>query len=260
MRPAVMKVGGSIVTEKERDEPAVDRAAMERTAREIAAADRPLVLVHGAGSFGHPLVEDRDIGGGLQGAEDRVDLGWLQRLQNELNGSYCEVLQDEGVPAFPVQASAAAVMRDGDLHRFDTGVVEGLLEDGMVPVLYGTPAWDAEREVAILSGDVIAPAVAAAIDAPVLHATDVDGVYDGDPASEGTERLDELRDPEAVEYGTNGRADVSGEMRGKVEALFRHGRRGRVFSGAREGEIRRALAGEPVGTLVRGDLGENGRD
>lgn len=248
---AVLKIGGSIITDRDSDDPRVDRDAMRRTAHEIASYDGDLVLVHGAGSFGHPLVAERDVDAGLRTDEDRVDLAWIQRLQNELNASYCDVLQDAEVPAFPVQPSAAALMRDGALDAFYTDAAAALLDRDMVPVLFGVPAIDTEQDVAILSGDVTAPAVAADIDADiVLHATDVDGVHDGDPADAGSEPVDVLTDPDAVAFVDGDRPDVSGRMAGKVRALFDHDRRGRIFSGTEAGEIDRALHGAAVGTLV----------
>lgn len=248
---AVLKVGGSIITDRTSDDPQIDLDAMQRTAAEIATFDDDLVLVHGAGSFGHPLVAERDIASGITADRDRLDLAWIQRLQNELNATYCEVLQEEGVPAFPVQPSAAAVMADGAIDIFETAAVSRLLEQGMVPVLFGVPAVDRERDVAILSGDLTAPAVGADIGADiVLHATDVDGVYEGDPDDSGNGLIENLTDPGEVTFVDGDRPDISGRMEGKVRELFDHDARGRIFSGEREGKIRRALQGEPVGTLV----------
>lgn len=247
----VLKVGGSIITDRDSDEPRIDRDAMRRTAREIASYDGDLVLVHGAGSFGHPLVADRDITAGLRGDQDRIDLAWIQRIQNELNAMYCTALQDAGVPAFPLQPSACTVMDDGEIATFRTDAIRALLDRGMVPAMFGTPACDTAHDVGILSGDLTAPAVAADIDADmVLHATDVDGVYDADPSDADSRMLDVVEDPDAVTFVDGDRPDVSGEMAGKVGALFDHGRRGRIFSGIESGTIRRALQGEPVGTLI----------
>ena len=47
----VLKLGGSVVTEKD-DSETVDRAALERAADALAGQD-DVVVVHGGGSFGH---------------------------------------------------------------------------------------------------------------------------------------------------------------------------------------------------------------
>ncbi len=48
----VLKIGGSILTDKTRDN-AARLDEISRVAQEIAARPEDLVLVHGAGSFGH---------------------------------------------------------------------------------------------------------------------------------------------------------------------------------------------------------------
>ena len=48
----VLKIGGSILTDKTRGD-AARQDEISRVAQEIAAHPEDLVLVHGAGSFGH---------------------------------------------------------------------------------------------------------------------------------------------------------------------------------------------------------------
>jgi isopentenyl phosphate kinase len=248
----VLKVGGSVITDRDADEPTPRKAAMHRTADEITAFDGDLVLVHGAGSYGHPQVKRSDLRTGVDTKQDRLDLARIQRLQNELNVLYTEILQEHGVPAFPLQPSAFLTMNGGELVDTKITVIHGLLELGLVPVLYGVPAHDLEQDVSVLSGDVLAPFIADEIDAErVLHATDVDGVYDRHPDEDDAALLDELDHlPEHVSEET-GTANVTGGMRGKLEQLFAYGVCGQIFTGEADGNIRRALTGESVGTLIK---------
>ena len=62
-------------------------------------------------------------------------------------------LIEDGLPAFPFQASSLAVMNAGRLVRMDTETIKGLVESNMVPVLYGVPAYDKAQKCSILSGD-----------------------------------------------------------------------------------------------------------
>src|SRR2546430_16190620 len=50
----LVKLGGSVLTEKERL-PTPRRAAIRRPAAELASVRKPLLIVHGAGSYGHIL-------------------------------------------------------------------------------------------------------------------------------------------------------------------------------------------------------------
>jgi len=256
---AVVKLGGSIVTDKASSELRVDVALVRRLARELFAGNvQPLVLVHGAGSFGHRIVERTGIHEGLSGPGSLLAMAETQRLQYELDSHIAFELLGEGLPVFPVQASASATMKAGELEGMDTRAIEQLIDRGLVPLLYGVPAVDTERGCSILSGDQLAPYVASALGiARVVHATDVDGVYDrapGDPEARRFDRIDrENWDDVRQRLTGSGNVDVTGGMAGKVAALIEHARSGlasRIVDGRIPGRVAAALADENVGTLV----------
>jgi isopentenyl phosphate kinase len=176
-----------------------------------------------------------------------------------LNVEIAATLGRAGLPAIPLQPSAVAVMEDGKLRRLDLTVLRGLLEAGMIPVLFGTPAWDRKRACSILSGDVLAPYLVHRLGFDfVVHATDVDGVYDADPHA----------DPDAQPFPVVNRKtwllvrralrrsaaiDVTGGMLSKAGELVRwakRGVRGRIVDANAPGRVRDALRGRSVGTLV----------
>ncbi len=252
----ILKIGGSIITKKDRDNPSPDLEQMEKVAEEIKEGISNvsgLILVHGAGSYGHPIVKRTGINKGITNKEDRINFAETQRLQNELNSIFTEVLIGKGVPAFPVQPSASAIM-EGKLERMDVEVINGLLDEGLVPVLYGVPAYDRERGCSILSGDEIMPYLARELDAgTVLHGTNVDGIYTSDPNEnpdaeliEKVESMEEVRD----RVGGSKDTDVTGGMLNKVEEIVDMGISGRIFNASRPGNIIKALCGEEVGTYI----------
>ncbi len=250
LETVVMKIGGSIITDRSADAATPREDEMRRTAEEISSFDGDLVLVHGAGSYGHPKAADAELDTGISNDIDRQDLAELQLLQNELNVLYCSILQEYNVPAFPVQPSACVVMQHGEIKEAHLTVIDHLLDHGLVPVLYGTPALDTENDVSILSGDLIAPVIAHHITADtVLHATDVDGVYETFPPSDGTDIVEELTAMRDV-FGDSGKTSVTGGMENKVQQLFTHGQNGQIFNGTTRGTIEQALNGTDIGTTV----------
>jgi len=256
----LVKLGGSLVTDKASDEPRVDVPTVERLAAElVAATPRPTVLVHGAGSFGHRIVERTGIHLGLRDDACLRAMGETQRLQYELDAQVAAVLIDAGLPVMPVQASSMAVMRHGELRSMDVTAVREMVSWGLIPLLYGVPAIDRKQGCAILSGDQIAPRIAAALDIPrVIHATDVDGVYEGDPHQEAdARRIDHIhRGNWALvreRLADSHNVDVTGGMGGKIGALLADAREGqvtRIVDGRIPGRLTAALAGEEVGTLI----------
>ena len=257
---AVVKIGGSVLAPKADRDLRVDRELLERVAKELAELRvRPLVLVHGAGSYGHQIVSRTGIHRGLSGPESRIALGETQRLQHELNCQVADALLRAGLPVMPLQASAVAVLRDGVLEEMNLSVLEGMLARGLVPLLYGVPALDHVRGCSILSGDVIALHVAGQLRvARLVHATDVDGVFTGDPGT----RPDAERVPRITQnnwdrvrpaLAGSREVDVTGGMAGKVDGLLELAARGtvsHVVSARIPGRVAAALADADVGTRI----------
>jgi isopentenyl phosphate kinase len=243
----VLKIGGSLITDKSSEEPKIDLQNTKRISLEIAQAlpqIESLVLVHGAGSYGHPIVKRTGINKGLNGKV--LDFAETQRLQNELNQLFCKELISQGVPAFPFQVSSNAVMRDGDLVFFDLQNLKGLLSHGLVPVLYGVPVFDKIMGCSILSGDTIVPYIAKELKGRILFATNIDGVYNSNPEVDDKARLITRIDGEFNDFWQSSNADVTGGMFKKVKEIIESGREGFIFNGLVEGNIAKALTGKNV--------------
>ena len=75
VKPTVLKLGGSVITDKEKPlTPNLE--AIERLATEISRAKvSSLILVHGGGSFGHPVAERHSIAGGFVDSSQILGFG-----------------------------------------------------------------------------------------------------------------------------------------------------------------------------------------
>ena len=257
---AVVKLGGSVITDKAGGTLVVREALLAELAAQLASHQpERLVIVHGAGSFGHRIVQETRIHEGIMDAAGRRAMAETQRLQYDLCSLVTRQLLAAGLPALPVQASATAVLSEGQLVHLDTMALGHLLEHGLVPVLYGVPAVDRERGCAILSGDVIAPYVAHRLGIDTMvHVTDVDGVFTADPQLDPEAELiprvhrDNWAEVSARLSGSS-TVDVTGGMATKLGELLRWAERGlksRIVSAHVPGRLAAALMDEPVGTLV----------
>lgn len=266
----VLKLGGSVITAKDDTRLILRRNLLQRIAQEIASVAeclRPLVLVHGAGSYGHQIVARTRIHEKMETAADRLAWAETQILQNELNAEVCRIFLDEGIPAFPYQASSSARMRNGNLDGLEGIPLRELVKQGILPVLYGVPAVEETGGCRILSGDVLAVFAAKFLGAShILHGTDVDGVFDKDPKL-STGMHEEEKQPkkwfrisrenwEQVKQGLTGscNTDVTGGMAGKVQEalmLSRDGISARIFDATESGAVKEALQGKPLGTEIQ---------
>lgn len=226
-RPLILKLGGSLLTSGDR-RPRVRREVLGRVAREMRGHG-PLVLVHGAGSFGHGPVE-------------RGEPPWRIHLSVlDLDRQVCDALVRADLSPVPVDPFSGGGLGGVVLP------VRQVLAAGFLPVLYGAVV-PSRNGFEVLSGDRIVSHLALALGARrVGMATDVEGILKGGrplPVLGRGERVDFF----PVE------GDVTGAMEGKVRelrALARRGVTAFVFSGRKPGNVRRFLAGRPVGTRVR---------
>ncbi len=258
-RLVILKLGGSVITHKRSDKPAFASNVVERLAEELARwykAERPhLILLHGAGSFGHPLarryrLEGRMLDAGALKDADRTSAS-VQALSERLS----VVLARAGVPAVPLRTSALARKVHGSVVLDDYGHIGTILANGGVPMLAGDVVIEDGVRIAIASADaLVAPLAKHFRSDRILLATDVDGVYRHYPP-----RRDE-RPLARVDRGTlralavpakSHEHDVTGAMTGKLAALLPlRGRRVCIFNALRTGYLSDALRGKSMGTLI----------
>lgn len=184
-----------------------------------------------------------------------------QRLQNELDSIVTKELIRLGVPAIPCQASASAIMKNGRIEKFYTEAIKGFLKLGLVPVLYGVPAYDRQRGCSILSGDEIIAFLAKRLGARrIIHGTDVDGVFDSDPKrNENAKLIKRISGKNYKSFlkniGSSTGIDVTGGMRRKTDELVRlsrHNITSIIVNATKPGRLERALLGKKaICTIVQ---------
>ncbi len=266
-RVTLVKLGGSLITDKERPETSQDET-IRRLASEIAgslAGDRRsgpprLVIGHGSGSFGHVAAARHRVHEGLadvpaaERAERLRGVAEVQGRAAELHRRVLAALRGAGVPAFSIAPSSTLVMDGGRPVRLATEPFRLALAAGLVPVTYGDVVLDRARGCAIASTETVFASLVAelrrrdhAIDR-VLWA----GVTDGVLNAEGRTIPEVSSDDEAALEATGPAAgtDVTGGMRHRLEsalALARDGVESLVFDGTVPGRLAAALRWEPAG-------------
>lgn len=253
----ILKIGGSVITYKERERPKVNYQNLKRIIDQLLRLNKKFVLIHGAGSFGHPIVEKTGIDKGIRKESDLIAFAETQRLQNELNCLITKELIKKGLPAFPCQASSHAMMRGGRLLKMNFGIIKNLLKLSLIPVLYGVPAFDKKMGCSILSGDQIATFLARKIKADkIIMATDVDGIFSADPKKyKNAKRIKEInrKNFQGVKKILGGSLanDVTGGMLGKVLELSKIAKKGIPSLIIHFSNIKKAFLGKRVGTIIK---------
>ncbi|UIO98760.1 isopentenyl phosphate kinase family protein [Halobaculum sp. CBA1158] len=240
----ILKLGGSVITEKDRPK-TLDGETLASLAAAIGDAEvDDLVVVHGGGSFGHHHAAEHGVSttAGIRDVDGVMD---VHGAMTTLNRFVLSRLHTEDVPAVPVHPlSAAARDADGELTLM-TDQVATMLEEGFVPVLHGDGVVHAGEGVTVLSGDELVTALATALDAErVGLCSTVPGVLDGDDeVIPAIESFDEVADVLGVSDAT----DVTGGMAAKVRELLGLGSPASVFGPE---SLEGFLAGDDVGTRI----------
>jgi isopentenyl phosphate kinase len=246
----VLKLGGSVITEKDRPE-TLDGEALDAAADAVADAVvhgdlTDLVLVHGGGSFGHHHASDAGVTT-TAGTTDAADAIAIHGAMKTLNQFVLSRLHQRDVPALPVHPlSAGSRDAGGDLDLPLTQVAR-MLDEGFVPVLHGDVLATAGEGVTVLSGDEIVTTAATALEADrVGLCSTVPGVLDAE--DEVIPEITSFEDVASVLGGSDAE-DVSGGMAAKVRQLLDLGAPASVFGPDALSEF---LAGTDAGTTIRG--------
>jgi isopentenyl phosphate kinase len=241
----VLKIGGSILTDK--TQTAFARIeVIDRISREIAQCSSDLILIHGAGSYGHVHAKKY----GLPERFDPYGLLATHTSVVQLNKMIVDALSEAGADPMPVHPFQCTVLRNGRIDRMEITPVKEMIKRGLLPVLHGDVAMDVARGSGIVSGDQLVTYLARAFNADIVGlGTDVDGVI-----CEG-KCLDKVTmgDLERIDLGTGKGVDVTGGMRGKLTELLdlaEHGIESVIFNAGKSGLIEKVLMGERVGTVV----------
>ena len=242
---ALVKLGGSLITDK--TEPFSFRAeAVLALGQEIASSRQQVVVVHGGGSFGHPLAKQyrltsRTYSRGGRGVSETRDAMY------ELDQLVSRALRTAGVETYPF--APFDLLTKSGLGSARAWLTK-LLRSGLSPLTFGDVS-SYPSGFKILSGDTIMYELAKILrPARCVFAMDVDGVYrglGGDPLARVTgSQLTALK----VRPGD----DATGGIRLKLNIAAKIASMGTsvgFVSGFRRAEFARAITGRDFyGTVI----------
>jgi isopentenyl phosphate kinase len=213
----VLKIGGSLVSEKDRYRHA-DRAAIRDFARLVAQlsqhAPGRIALVVGGGSFGHGAVRALRPGD-AHGALDLTEAMFTQKWM------WAEALRDEGVGAVPLQLTAMCTLDDGQA-RFSGEVVSRILSLGLVPIVSGDCLVCDDGAIRVFGSDNVPQLLLSVAPPPIriVALTDVAGIVSRSQDGGVLREVDPDQPDEAFEsLWPSAEGDTTGGMEGKLRAL-----------------------------------------
>jgi isopentenyl phosphate kinase len=251
--PVILKLGGSVITDKGADEGVVKEADLLRIALEVSEFRGKMIIVHGAGSFGHTYAKKYR----LDTSFDPEGAIITHESVKKLAARVVDSLNRYGVRAIAVHPMGCTVCRKGRIESMYLDNIKLMLKNGFVPVLHGDVVMDLELGACVLSGDQIVPYLAKELGISRLGLGSAeDGVLDKDGKAVPEITPEKFENFKRYIRGS-GSTDVTGGMLGKVQELLELSKTSYItsyiFNAGKANNIHRFLNGESIGTRISPD-------
>lgn len=157
----VVKFGGSALTNKDKFESLRDAtlSIVSEQIKQLLAENHLIILIHGAGSFGHFTAKSYRLskGGDESSWKDGVSL--TRRSVTKLNGFVLDALLSAAIPAVSVELFPTTIVSDTKCDKLhQKGAISSasnLVKLGFLPVLHGDVVLNDSNRCRIYSGDKI---------------------------------------------------------------------------------------------------------
>jgi len=247
----IIKLGGSLITDKSRPF-SLRKDVIESAIKQIKKSNEKLIIVHGGGSFGHPIAKTYKLSEGLDPSVENQILGLAEThdAMNNLNSHIVNCFIEERYPIISIQPSSIFNLDYDQIVINSIEIIESYLNLGLTPILYGDIILDSQISFGILSGDRIILELCKKLKTykvtKVIFVIEKDGIFIKD--EEGNACLapelhpNELNNLDLAELGK--KIDVTGGIIGKIksiEKICKHNIPVQIINGLEEGMILKAL-------------------
>ncbi len=259
----VIKIGGSVITDKSDTSPKVNydrlRDLLLEVQEYIDNSDDSVILIHGAGAYGHGTAGKYKLQYGATTEEKVHAAEMCQQQVSELHNIFIQTAAVVGLPVDSVPTHTVLMHDKGTVTVFDTSPVMCALDRGSIPVLYGDVVPDDTWTYSICSGDTIAAQLAVTAQAErLIFASDIDGVCTANPHTDSTATLirevsiTDIMNGNIQGVSTAHTTDVTGGLLGKLNS-FAHIMK---TSKLQEVVLCNGTKKDRLGSTLRGELTE----
>ncbi|MFX0043608.1 MAG: type 2 isopentenyl-diphosphate Delta-isomerase [Candidatus Hodarchaeota archaeon] len=252
----LLKLGGSLLTDK--NEPfSIREDVVKSVVQQIIDANKKIILIHGGGSFGHPLAKKYDISTGIDPSISNQILGLSKTHQsmNKFNSYIINLFLEQNYPALSIQASSIFIKDSQIISTYSIDIIETALDLNILPILYGDIILDKQGSFSIISGDRIIRELCQNLKKysvpKVIFTMETDGLYIKDNDNESilltvckSNELDSLKLAALGE-----KIDVTGGIRGKINSIkeiCKYNIPVQIINGLENGNILKALKGQEI--------------
>lgn len=255
----IIKIGGSVLTDK--NQPfSVRKKIIDRLINQIIASHKKIILIHGGGSFGHPLARKFNINSGVDTTVKNQILGLAEthKAMELLNSKISEEFLKRKTPAITIHTSSIFLKNMNKTEVLSVKGIELLLNLNVIPILYGDIILDLNNSFSIISGDRIILEICGKLQnykiSKVIFCIEEDGLMEqgkNHPELIKDISMSDLNKLNLAKYDK--KIDVTGGIGGKlveIENICKLGIPVQIINGLKQGLLLKALKNEEVCSTI----------
>ncbi|MFX1276363.1 MAG: isopentenyl phosphate kinase [Promethearchaeota archaeon] len=224
----LLKLGGSLLTDKNTPN-SIREDVVKGAIQQIIDANVKLIIIHGGGSFGHPIAKKYKITKGIDSSipEQILGLAETHQAMNKFNSYLTNLFLEKKYPTLSLQTSSMFFKESNQILMNSIDIIETALDLNILPILYGDIILDKEGSFSIISGDQIIFELCKKIKkfkiSKVIFTMETDGLFIKDVNNVDNCILveecisDELDRLEIADLGQ--KIDVTGGIKGKLDFI-----------------------------------------
>jgi len=229
----ILKLGGSIVTQKNREGVFIRRKLLSQIAVELVKVLKVdknirLIIIHGAGAAGHQLANKYGLKSGVNGDTKKLHGSLLTRIAcQNLDLTITNIFVQNGLPVTPVHTASSVIQNNKIIESISYEIIDQVFASDCVPMMYGEMTFDKTLGMSVCSGDAIAMKLAKKYDATkIIFASDIDGIYDKDPHTNKdallitSTTLKSISSNKDITLSESHNVDVTGGLANKIAELI----------------------------------------
>lgn len=256
----VIKLGGSVITDKSKKS-FFKKEIMDKLSIEIKKANKPVLIVHGAGSFGHILAKEYNLNEGFKNDRQLRGFSLTHAMVQKLNSLVINSLLENGIAAVSVPPHVILKLDNHKPGKMNYDIFNDYIKKGFIPVTFGDVVLDEKLGFSICSGDLLMLMLAEHFNPDkLIFVLDEDGIYTSNPKIDKNAEFIEKSTIDGLENLTtqsNIHADVTKGMKGKIVTIKNIAKLGInivILNGNIDNRLYDTLIGkETKHTLILGD-------
>lgn len=218
----IIKLGGSVITDKSKKH-SFKKTIVDKLSAEIKKANKEIILIHGAGSYGHILAKKYDLNQGYKNHQQLQGFALTHTSVQKLNTLVLNSLQENNIAAVSISPHAIMKLDDHKPKKMNYDIFGDYLNQGFTPVTFGDVTLDKKLGFSICSGDLLTQILSKHFKPEkVIFAIDEDGLYTSNPkADKNAEFIETITLEKLKQLSTSldKHADVTQGMKGKIDTI-----------------------------------------